>query len=244
MDRNMENKKSLLKLSSIDILPNLSIRIPTVGEILEDEQHYYSIISSLTATPFQYMVQLDDLGIDFTTVTDYQLFMMLFPSFVHSDMNILFGDIDLSDIVSGINPQNSAPILYSAKNNIIIDEYIYSQIVDTIRKINDIKKDNRKPGNNEAKEFRIKLERKKQKRNANKPYEPYLEKLVIALVNRPEFKYNYETVNDLTIYQFNQNFEQIKTSINFDNTMIGVYAGTIDTSKLKDRSCLSWLPIK
>lgn len=240
----MENKKSLLKLSSIDILPNLSIRIPTVGEILEDEQHYYSIISSLTATPFQYMVQLDDLGIDFTTVTDYQLFMMLFPSFVHSDMNILFGDIDLSDIVSGINPQNSAPILYSAKNNIIIDEYIYSQIVDTIRKINDIKKDNRKPGNNEAKEFRIKLERKKQKRNTNKPYEPYLEKLVIALVNRQEFKYNYETVNDLTIYQFNQNFEQIKTSINFDNTMIGVYAGTIDTSKLKDRSCLSWLPIK
>lgn len=240
----MENKKSLLKLSSIDILPNLSIRIPTVGEILEDEQHYYSIISSLTATPFQYMVQLDDLGVDFTTVTDYQLFMMLFPSFVHSDMNILFGDIDLSDIVSGINPQNNAPILYSAKNNIIIDEYIYSQIVDTIRKINDIKKDNRKPGNNEAKEFRIKLERKKQKRNANKPYEPYLEKLVVSLVNRPEFKYNYETVNNLTIYQFNQSFEQIKTSINFDNTMIGVYAGTIDTSKLKDRSCLSWLPIK
>ena len=38
--------------------------------------------------------------------------------------------------------------------------------------------------------------------------------------------------------------EQIKTSINFENTMIGVYAGTVDTSKLKDKSCLSWLPIK
>ena len=131
--------------------------------------------------------------------------------------------------------------LYSPKNNLVIDEYIYSQIVETIRKINNLKKENRKPGNNEAKEFRIKLERKKQKRNANKPYEPYLEKIVIALVNRPEFKYNYETVDDLNIYQFNQSFEQIKTSINFDNTMIGVYAGTIDTSKLKDRSCLSWL---
>lgn len=240
----MDNKKSLLKLSSINILPNLSIRIPTVGEILENEQHYYSLISSLTATPFQYMVQLDDIGLDFTQITDYQLFMMLFPSFVYDDINILFGDIDLSDIVSDINPQNNAPILYSAKSDITIDEYVYSQIVETIRKINGIKKDKRKPGNNEAKEFRIKLERKKQKRNTNKPYEPYLEKLVIALVNRSEFKYNYETVNDLTIYQFNQSFEQIKTSINFDNTMIGVYAGTIDTSKLKDRSCLSWLPIK
>lgn len=240
----MENKKSLLKLSSVDIIPNLSIRIPTVGEILENEQHYYSLISSLTATPFQYMVQLDDIGLDFTKVTDYQLFMMIFPLFATTDMSILFGNIDLSDMTFKPNPQNNMPTLCSVKNNIIIDEFIYGQIVDTIRKINGIKKDNRKPGNNEAKEFRIKLERKKQKRNANKPYEPYLEKLVVALVNRPEFKYNYETVNDLTIYQFNQSFEQIKTSINFDNTMIGVYAGTIDTSKLKDRSCLSWIPIK
>lgn len=238
----MENKKSLLKLSSIKILPNLSIRIPTVGEILENEQHYYSLVSSLTASPFQYMVQLDDIGLDFTKVTEFQLFMMLFPSFARENIQILFGDIDLSDIK--INNQNEMFTLYSPKNNLIIDEYIYSQIVEIIRKINGLKRETRKPGNNEAKEFRIKLERKKQKRNANKPYEPYLEKIVIALVNRPEFKYNYETVDRLSIYQFNQSFEQIKTSINFDTTMIGVYAGTIDTSKLKDRSCLSWLPIK
>lgn len=80
-------------------------------------------------------------------------------------------------------------------------------------------------------------------RNARKPYEPYLEKLVVALVNRPEFKYNYEQTEQMTIYQFSQSFEQIKTSINYDNAMIGVYAGTIDMSKLKDKSCLSWLPV-
>lgn len=240
----MENKKSLLKLSSIDILPNLSIRIPTVGEILENEQHYYNLVSSLTATPFQYMVQLDDIGLDFTQVTDYQLFMMLFLSFVQGNISILFGDTDLSDMQIQKNDQNDTYSLHSKKNNITIDELVYSKIVEAIRKINGLKRETRKPGNNEAKEFRIKLERKKQKRNANKPYEPYLEKIVIALVNRPEFKYNYETVDELSIYQFNQSFEQIKTSINFDTTMIGVYAGTIDTSKLKDRSCLSWLPIK
>lgn len=242
--KNTENRKSLLKLSSVDIVPNLSIRIPTVGEILEDEQKYYSLISSLTATPFQYMVQLDDMGIDFTAITDYQLFMMLFPSFAQDDMSILFGDLDLSDIAIFEKRENHTFILYSPKNDIVIDELIYSQIVDCIRKINSLTKEMRKPGNDEAKEFRINLERKKQKRNARKTYEPYLEKLVVALVNRPEFKYNFEQVDNLTIYQFNQSFEQIKTSINFDNIMIGVYAGTVDTSKIKDRSCLSWLPIK
>lgn len=240
----MENKKSLLKSSSV-VIPDtrLSIRIPTVGEILEDEQHYYSLISSLTATPFQYMVQLDDIGVDFTQITDYQLFIFLFPSLARSDTSILFGDVDLSDIQIRTNPENGIPILYSRQNDIVIDEFIYIQLTDYIRKINNLKKENRKPGNAEAKEFRIKLERKKQKQNAMKPYEPYLEKMVVALVNRPEFKYNYEQAEKLTIYQFNQSFEQIKTSITFDNTMIGVYAGTVDTSRIKDKSCLSWIPI-
>lgn len=240
----MENRKSLLKISSIQI-PNtqIFIRIPTVGEILDNEQHYYNLISSLTATPYQYMVQLDDLGMDFREVTDYQLFMTLFPSFAKEDISILFGNIDLSDIEIYKNTQNDTLILYSQKNDITIDESIYNKIVSYIRKINVLKRENRTVGNDEAKENRIKIERKRQKRNAKKPYEPYLEKLVIALVNRPEFKYNYETVGDLTIYQFNQSFKQIQTSITFDNTMIGVYSGTIDTSKINDRSCLSWLSI-
>ena len=235
---------SLLNAKSIEITDKLSLRIPTVGEILEDEEHYYSLVSSLTATPFQYMVQLDDMGIDFTTINDWELFMTLFPSFAKTDISLLFGNLDLSDISIYKNLQNDSVVLYSPKNDIVIDELVYNNIVKYIRKINNLKRENRKPGNEEAKEFRIKLERKKQKRNARKPYEPYLEKMVIALVNRPEFKYNYEQTNDLTIYQFNKSFEQINTSINFENTMIGVYAGTVDTSKLKDKSCLSWLPIK
>ena len=99
----MENKKSLLKLSSVDIIPNLSIRIPTVGEILDDESSYYGIVSSLTATPFQYMVQLDDIGIDYTKITDYELFMMLFPTFAKTNLSLLFGDLNISDFSVFIN---------------------------------------------------------------------------------------------------------------------------------------------
>ena len=168
----MENNRSLLKESSIEITPKLSVRIPTVGEILEDEKSYYTLINSLTATPFQYMVQLDDMGIDFTTINDYQLFLLIFPSFAKTDMSILFGNIDFSDIEVKTNTQNDSAILHSEKNDIIIDELVYSEIVKAIRKINGLQRENRKPGNDEAKEFRINLERKKQKRNARKPYDP------------------------------------------------------------------------
>ena len=215
-----------------------------MGEILEDEQHYYNLVYNLTATPYQYMVQLDDMGIDFTMITDYQLFMMLFPTFAQGDLSILFGDIDLSDISVRVSTQNGQPVLYSPQNQLMIDELVYNQIVDGIRRINNLKRENHRPGNNEAKKYIIKLERKKQKRRANKPYKPYLEKMVVALVNRPEFKYNYEQVSDLSIYKFNKSFEQIQHKIAFDNTMIGIYAGVVDTSKIKDRSYLSWIPVK
>ena len=144
----MENRKSLLKLSSVEILPNLSIRIPTVEEILEDEFSYYGIIHSLTASPFQYMVQLDNIGIDFTTISDYQLFMMLFTVYAKSDLSIIFGDLDTSDFI--VQGKENCEFLYSTKNKLEINEEVYHDIVNTIRKINLLEKVNYKPGNESA----------------------------------------------------------------------------------------------
>ena len=238
----MENKKSLLNATSVDITDKLSLRIPTVGEILEDEDSYYNITSSLTASPFQYMVQLDDMGIDYTTITDYELFMMLFPMYAKSDLSIVFGDLDTSDFDVYINQQDDTKFIYSPKNNIIIDELIYNDLTDTIRKINLFEKVKSKPGNESAKKYLLEKERKKQKRNAKKKHEPYLEKLVIALVNTSEFPYNYDSCMDLSIYKFNQSLKQIQHKIAFDNTMVGVYAGTVDTSKMINKDILSWIP--
>ena len=240
----MENKKSLLNATSVDITDKLSLRIPTVGEILEDEQSYYSIIYSITATPFQYMVQLDDMGIDYTKITDWELFMMLFPMYAKTDLSLLFGDLDTSDFGIYINQQDNSQVIYSPNNNIVIDELIYNDLSDTIRKINLFEKVKSKPGNESARKYLLEKERKKQKRNAKKPKEPYLEKLVIALVNTSEFPYNYETCMDLSIYKFNQSFKQIQQKITFDKTMIGVYAGTVDTSKMTNKDALSWISSK
>ena len=244
MGKTMEKIKSLLNLTSVEILPNLSVRIPTVGEILEDEEKYYRIVSSLTAAPFQYMVQLDDMGIDYTKVTDYELFKTIFLMYAKSDLSLLFGNLETADFDLYINQHDNQTILYSPNNNIIIDEGVYNDLADTIRKINLFEKVKSKPGNESARKYLLDKERKKQKRNADKQAEPYLEKMVIALVNTNEFPYNYDTCMDLSIYKFNQSFKQIQHKIAFDNTMIGVYAGTVDTSKLSSKDNLSWIQNK
>lgn len=239
----MENKVSLVKCDRVYITKNIFVRIPTVGEILEDEESYYHAVSFFTATPFQYMVQLDDMGLDYTKITEYELFLMLFPTYAKSDLSIFFGELYTEDYTVCYNSSNDTNVLYSQKNgeDFIIDELVYTNFSNAIRKIHNIEKVKSKPGNEEAKQYLLKKERKKQKRNANKPYSPYLERLVIALVNRPEFKYDYNSVMDLSIYSFMQSFEQIQTGITFENTMTGIYSGNIDVSKLKDKSSLNWI---
>ena len=290
----MESKKSLLKLSSIDIVPNLTLKIPTVGEILDDEKTYYSITSSLTASPFQYMVQLDDMGIDYTSIDEWELFRMLFLNYCNQELvykmkikeleietkkhlttsddylqcknqieilntkiqengfNIIFKDFHLTSEVDGkligfneYQYNNSDEIvLFNPATQVEINRLIYNDLTDVIRKINLFEKVKYKPGNESAKKYLLEKERKKQKRNAKKPYEPYLEKLVVALVNTEEFPYNYETCMDLSIYKFNQSFKQIQHKISFNNTMVGVYAGTVDTSKMSNKDILSWIASK
>ena len=123
---------------------------------------------------------------------------------------------------------------------IVIDKLIHSQIANTVRLINGMKKNTIKSGNEENTKYQIEKERKKLKRNRKKKQESQLDPLILALVNTEEFKYNFNQVKELTIYQFNKCYSQIQTKKNYDNTMNGVYSGTLDTEKV-DKKNLTWI---
>lgn len=241
----MENK-SLLNQSSVQITDQLSLRIPTVGEILENESTYFSLVSIMTSTPFQYMVQLDDLGIDYTKITDYQMFQIFFPVYAKQDISIIFGDLDLSDIGMYHDNSTDLDVLYSPASGIKIDELVYYNMAKVMRQVNCIKYERKKPKGEHTKKYLIDKERRHLKnlermRKGKEFKQSEFEKMIVALVNNEKFKYNYESIKTLSIYNFYQSFQQIQHEINFNNVMRGVYAGTIDTSKLQDRSVLSWV---
>ena len=69
---------NLLYKDNYTINEDIVICIPTVREVLQDEDNYYGLVYSLTSMPIDRMVQLDDLGIDFTQISDYDLFLLFF----------------------------------------------------------------------------------------------------------------------------------------------------------------------
>ena len=230
----------LLYDSAYPITEQIGITIPTVGDILDHEEDYYAVVSMLTAMPIDFMVQLDDIGVDFTTINEYELFLILFNTIREMDTKLIFGDLDLSRFELAKHIESGMPVVYDEIDDIVIDRVVHTKIANALREIHHLEKDVRKPGNQEAKEYLLERARKKLKRRKKRKQKSQLQQLIVAMVNTEQFKYDFRGVRDLTIYQFNESVRQIQHKIDYDNKMHGIYAGTVDPKKINQDE-LNWL---
>lgn len=231
---------NLLYKKQYQVTDDISVRIPCVGEIIDCEDEYYSMVFSLTAMPIDMMVQLDDIGVDFTKINEYELFILLFNGL--KDMQsarLIFGDLDLTEFDAMMDTQGNI-VLRNLETGVEINRAVYNEIATAIRRIHNLEKRIQKPGNAEAKKYMIERARIKQRRAAKQKQDSELEELIVAMVNTKEFKYDYDGVLGMSIYQFNASVQQIVKKVNYDNLMIGCYAGTVDANKLSQDS-LNWL---
>lgn len=235
--------ESLLYKREHKITEQISVVIPTVKEVLEHEEEYYSMVHIITAMPIDLMVALDDAGIDFSTIDEYELFLLTSQSLKNQDTELIFGEFNISNFEPVLDQQHKRVILYDDKNDIIIDKMIHAQIADTLRTIHGLKKDRRKPANEEAKKYMIRRAREKMKRQKNKKERSQLEQLIVAMVNTEQYKYDFEGTRELSIYQFNECVRQITQKVDYDNRMHGIYSGTISAKDMKPAD-FNWLTHK
>lgn len=238
----------LLYADTFAINDDIAVRIPTVGEVIDCQDEYYQILSIFVATPFDMMVQLDDLGIDFTEISKYHLFFEMFREGLNEYQNggakafdLIWAGHDLNDIFPAVDETAQKFVFVDSNRRVILNERLYLQLRSALCFLNDIDKKEKSPANDEAKEYllertRIKQERARRKRNLNSGLEDY----VVALVNSNEFKYDFDSVRTLTIFQFNRSLQQILKRISFEHIMHGYYSGNVDIKNIS-QDTLNWL---
>lgn len=231
---------NLLYKQKYEITPAISVRIPKVGEIIECEDEYYNTVFAITAMPIDMMVQLDDAGIDFTKINEYELFLLLFDGIKDAPCaNLVFGDLDLKNFQMAVDKSGEI-FLVDPNTGVRIDKIAHYHIANALRRIHNLEKKLQKPGNDAARKYMIERARIKQQRAKKRNKDSELEDLIIAMVNTSEFKYDYDSVLNMSIYQFNASVDQIIRKINYDNLMIGCYAGTVNVKEISQDS-LNWL---
>lgn len=234
---------NLLYKTEYPINDKISIRIPTIGEILDHEDEYYTMVSMLTSMPIDLMVELDAAGMDFTEITEYELFLMLFVQLREMDTNLVFGKLDLTKFEPMVRDDNGMTVFIDRENDIVIDRSIAGQIAAFLRTLHNLEKDHRKPANQDAKEYMLQRAKQKAARNKKRKRKSQLEPLIIAMVNTEQFRYGFDDVKKLTVYQFNESVRQVIKKVDYSNKMFGVYSGTVNVKDLS-RDDLNWLTHK
>lgn len=229
---------SALYARQIDVGGGVIVCVPTVGEIVDHEDTYYGCVQTIIATPYDLMVELDDAGINFAEISDYELFLTLFPSLTKHDTSLIFGDLDLSKFMITRSKENGDIVICNDETGVVIDKVVHHRICACLRKMLSIERVDKRPGNEEARKYMLERARQKRKRaarNRRQKNQTPLESQIIALVNTEQFPYNYETVRDVTIFQFYASLKQISHKIHYDNVMGGYYAGTVKLESLKQQ---------
>ena len=230
----MENDELQVYRGKNYIITNgIEIRHPTLDEIQEyGEREYYSLISSLTATPTDLMYQLHCEGIDFETITDFELFCRMYKIFEQSSTSIILGDLDISAMELCMNQQNGEVVLANESRDIVIDRHIYLLLTNYLRKVHGFKKNERKAGNAQTKRIMLEDAEQEYRKQKTKPYVSILQPLISSLVSSDLTHETFEGLWNMKINVFMDMVTRSQKIINHKYLMQGIYAGNIDSKKI------------
>lgn len=202
--------------ASIQITPDITVTQPTIGQIADfGEKKYFSAVHTLCAVGADLKWQLNDyLGIDYTKIDDYDLFIKFtsqvvssrkkiykelkdnpdkyeeelkmiskddFEDMLINPLELVLDGIDLADFTPCTDTTNDQIVLYDMEHDITIDRVVYMRMIDAVRKIHGLKRNNEMPGNERTRLDLIEDARDEAMMAANKPYKSILKPLVSAL---------------------------------------------------------------
>lgn len=237
----MIGELSLLRGDPFKVNDYITVLHPTLGQIADfGEQAYLSIIQRLCATPADFLLSLHDIGVDYEEITDFQLFLLFYPTMPPDETHIVLGDVDLTKYSPEINSQNGEVILVNRETDSVIDSAIHTQITNYIRRINGLERTVMYAGNAHTKEYLIRRERRRMEQQRRKKFKSTLSPLVSALCNCEQSKCDYRTVWGMPIYVFYDSIKRIQKIKSTNNLLTGIYSGGIDAKKIPPDS-LNWL---
>lgn len=217
----------------------ITISQPSIGQVVDyGESSYFSTIYTITAIPSDMKSPLWDMGIDWTEIDDFELFIMLSQTLTLDKTSLLFGDLDFSQLKPYPNKVNGDIVLANKETGVIIDKMIYLRIVSYLRKLHNITPKIEKAANEMTKKILIEEDRNKIRLNQEKPFKSYLLPLISAVKVKQGYTKDY--VRNMGLYEFFDDIARMSLINNADHLLSAAYAGTIDMKKINKQD-FNWM---
>ncbi len=219
----------------------ITVYQPTIGQIVEfGEQKYFSIVYSLTCIPSDMKSQLEDNGINYMKISDFELFTLMAKSLTADDTRLLLGDLNLSDFILAKDPKTEKIVLANPKTEAIIDELTYLKMATYIRKMHNITPKIENAKNETTRKILVELDRQKRAQAAKEKYSSNLKPLISAMMRYPGFKYKKNELKECGLYEFMDTVMGAQIYVASTALLQGSYSGMLDVSKISKNE-FNWL---
>ena len=237
------NDLDIYRGKDILISDEIVIRQPTVGEICDyGDGNFYNMIGMLTSVGADLKWQLHEVGIDYTQITDYELFYsLIYNRYDKSKTSIIFGDINFMDFELRKNIETDEIVLYDPHSNLVFDRYSYSKSIDVIRKTYGFKRNDEIPANEATRLILIEDAKIAYEENKDKPYKSQMLNLISSMVNSDGFKHDEVSVFNMKIGAFMDSVKRISKIKSAELLLQSGYSGYGISFKDIDKKQLDWL---
>lgn len=222
------------------------IHQPSIQNIIDyGEVEFWVLVSMLCANPTSMRLELWRKGIDWNTLSDFDLFVMIVGGLTKDSTELLFGDLDFTKFREIQNSEEKTVLVYMPDPTIQIDEEVYGRIVDYLRTMFDVHPKVEKAKGKATKEaliwedeMNIKNALKKQEKN--KWHNSTLFPLISAAVNHPGFKYKKNELREIGIVEFMDSVKRLQIYESVTSLMTGMYMGMVDLKGMDLKKELNW----
>lgn len=153
-------------------------------------------------------------------------------------LQLILKDIDLADFTPCIVDGTEQIILYNQERDITIDRFVYTRMVEAVRKIHGYKRNNEMPGNEATKRDLIDDARDDAMIAAGKPYKSILKPFISALTVKAGM-FGDDRIWNIKIGQLFDNIKRINKIQDAQLLLQGAYSG-FASLKGVDKSRLDW----
>lgn len=234
-----------LKDKEGNVINEITIRQPSIGDIVKlGESTFYNTLYIFILNTTSYRLQLWDMGQDWNTISDYELFCTMIKGANTEVTKTIFGDIDFSSfgLYTKILEDNTQVVtLYNPVQNIEIDEETYTHIAQYLRTMFNIFPKVEKTKGKTMKEWLIEEERDKLRAQKNKEHsKSTLLPMISTYINHPGTKYRRDELRSIGIYEFMDSVQRLQIYESTIALMHGMYSGMI-SSKDIDKEALNFM---
>lgn len=203
---------------------------------IEDYDLFIRFVSKLVSSKKNLYAELkknpDKFKNEFADLSQDDLNEMLI-----NPLELIVKDVDLADFVPYKTDYNQI-ILYDAKHDITIDRAVYAQIVDVVRKMHGLKRNNQIPANEKTKMDLIEDARDEAMMALHKPYKSVLKPLISALTVKCGMCGD-DKIWNMKISAFFDNIKRVSKIQDAEMLLQGAYSGFANLKNI-DKNRLDW----